>query len=304
MQPTPQRLVVQIPGEGRDRPVWTRVSVIAVLGFVIGIAWPKLAGFQLGPSPPDDERHAAVAASGSAEAEGVAPEASSAAAAASSAGPAGKAPEPVQVQTVVVKATEVLSCRDAKEKAIEKCDRPDFDALLVPRLQELARCPSAAGLSGKLSIGFDVDFKRNRVQVLRGKSTTIPRSTVSGIWECATKDVTGATVDAIKHEHERYTVFYTANFFPPGRVIDEASLAGALEAPEDKGGKEDTSEAILGTAQVVYDTVLVRDEPKTGNVVARLVRGTRVQLLSKKGSWYRIKFNDREGWVYRGSIAQ
>jgi SH3-like domain-containing protein len=87
-------------------------------------------------------------------------------------------------------------------------------------------------------------------------------------------------------------------------VIDEASMAGAIEVPEDKGGKDESNEAVLGTAQVVYDTVLVRDEPKTGNVVARLVRGTRVQLLSKKGSWYKIKFNDREGWVYRGSIAQ
>ncbi len=302
MQPTPQRLVVQIPGEGRDRPVWTRVGVIAVLGFVIGIAWPKLAGFQLGPSPPDDDHRAA--ASGSAEADEAAPGASSAAPAASSAAVAAKGPEPVQVQTVVVKATDVLSCRDAKGKTVDKCDRPDFDTLLVPRMQELARCPSAAGLSGKLSIGFEFDFKRNRVQVVRGKTTTIPRSTVSGIWECATKAVSGAALEGMKHEHERYTVFYATNFYPPGHVIDDAALAGALEAPEDKGGKEETSEPILGTAQVVYDTVLVRDEPKTGNVVARLVRGTRVELLSRKGSWYRIKFNDREGWVYRGSIAQ
>ena len=277
------------------------MGVIAAIGFVVGVAWPKLAGFELGPSPPEEDRRAAASGSaGPAEA----PEPVASTPASSGSAVAGKAPEPVQVQTVVVKATEVLTCRDAKDKAQEKCDRPDFDTLLVPRLQNLARCPSAAGLSGKLSVGFDVDFKRNRIQVLRGKSTTIPRSTVAGIWDCASKELEGADLGGLKHEHARYTVFYAASFFPPGRVIDEASMAGAIEVPEDKGGKNESNEAVLGTAQVVYDTVLVRDEPKTGNVVARLVRGTRVQLLSKKGSWYRIKFNDREGWVYRGSIAQ
>jgi SH3-like domain-containing protein len=69
-------------------------------------------------------------------------------------------------------------------------------------------------------------------------------------------------------------------------------------------GPEVVAAETMGSAQIVYDTVLVRDEPKTGKVIARLVRGTRVDLLSKKDSWYKIKFEEREGWVYRGAIAQ
>jgi hypothetical protein len=36
-----------------DAPSWSRVSVIAALGFIVGVAWPRLAGVRLGPSLPD-----------------------------------------------------------------------------------------------------------------------------------------------------------------------------------------------------------------------------------------------------------
>ena len=306
MPPNSQRVVVEIPNEATERPAWTRVGIIALVGFVVGIAWPKIAGYQLGPAPPQDERHSAAPGSASAgdDPEASGSRASPVAAVPSGSSAAGKSAEPVQVQTVVVKGTDVFSCRDGKDKVADKCDRPDLDSLLVSRVQDLARCPSAAGLLGKLSIGFDVDFKRNRVQLLRGKTTTIPRTTIAGIWECAAKAIEGVSLEGMKHEQQRYTVFYAAHFFPPGRVIDGGAMAGALTVPEDSSAKAESNEAVIGTAQIVYDTVLVREEPKTGAIVARLVRGTRVELLRKQASWYKIKFNDREGWVYRGAIAQ
>lgn len=46
-------LVVQVPGPAQDRPSWKRVGIIAATGFLIGIAWPRLAGVRLGPSLPD-----------------------------------------------------------------------------------------------------------------------------------------------------------------------------------------------------------------------------------------------------------
>jgi hypothetical protein len=300
MKQRSERPVVEVPDRGTDRPVWSRVGVIAVVGFIIGIAWPRLAGVTLGPAPPDDE----VSKASSLASEQIAAAVSAHAAPAVSAS-AQVGPKPVEVQTVIVKKTDVLSCRDANGKPVDKCDRPDFDTLLMPQVKGLEKCPSAAGLAGKLSVGFEVDFGRDRIRVLRGKSTTIPHTTVAGIWSCADDGLKSAKLAGLKHDQVRYTVFYAAHFYPPGKIVDPGMADDKPERDTREGAAavaQDTS--ITGAAQVVYDTVLVRDDPKTGKVVARLVRGTRVELLSKQGSWYRIRFNDREGWVYRGAIAQ
>lgn len=299
MEQRSDRPVVVVPEPTSDRPVWTKVGVIAVVGFLIGIAWPRLAGLQLGPTPPESE---AGAASSDEAFVAAAPAMSAMPVASASAGPG---PKPVEVQTVVVKKSDVLSCRDEKNKVQDTCDRPDFDALLMPLVKNLEKCPSAAGLAGRLSIGFDVDYQRNDVTVLQGKSTTIPQSTVAGIWACANDGVKDVRLDGMQHDQRRYTVFYSAYFYPPGKIIEAGMASDEPERDQRVGGETEVggSEA-MGTAQIVYDTVLVRDEPKTGKVVARLVRGTTVELLSKQGSWYRIRFDEREGWVYRGAIAQ
>lgn len=299
MAAPPDRPVVEVPARADDQPVWSRVGVIAAVGFVIGIAWPRLANVQLGPEPPASEM-AALVTSASAEPVTSAPAPASAA---PSAEPAPEGPKPVVVQTVIVRRTPVLSCRDGKGKPQEDCDRPKLDSVLVPRLEQLAKCPSAMGLSGKLSVGFDVDFEKNRLRILRGKSTTLPQSTLAGIWECAGEGLDKLQIDGIEHKHGRYTVFYGAYFYPPGQVIDESRFEEGEGAP-DTTAPSVPEPTVIGTAQIVYDTVLVRDAPKTGKVVARLVRGTGVQILRKDGTWYRIRFVDREGWVYRGAIGQ
>jgi len=301
MQKRSDRPVVDVPDQKSDRPVWTKVGIIAVIGFAIGIAWPRVAGLQLGPTPPEGNEKKADTAE-SAEVPSVASVGSALAASSAS---AAKGPKPVEVQTVVVKKTEVISCRDDRNKVVDTCDRPDFDTVLMPLIKNLEKCPSAAGLAGKLSIGFDVDFHRNDVRVLQGKSTTIPQSTVSGIWGCANSEMKGVKLDGMQHDQRRYTVFYSAYFFPPGKIIEAGMTSDEPERDRRVGDDKEPAPAdVLGTAQVVYDTVLVRDEPKTGKVIARLVRGTTVELLSKKGSWYEIRFEQKEGWVYRGAIAQ
>ena len=291
-----QRPIVELPDQARDRPVWARVGVIAAIGFVVGIAWPRLAGIRLGPVPPEEGRPA-VMGSSSGSSSPVAPVVSSSAplasAAASSASPTGA--------KVAISTGRVLSCRNAKGKAIEECDQPDFAAVSGPRLKALSKCPAAAGVQGKLSVGFELDFNRNRIRMVRGKSSTLPEPAASSIWNCLETEFQSARLDEVTHQHARYTIFYTAQFVAGGKAA-EVDAEGQAEGTgeQDKPG----GETAMGSGQVVYDTVLVRDEPKEGKVVARLVRGTRVQLLSRKGGWYRIRFGDREGWVYQGSIAQ
>ena len=50
---------VEVPDRGRDRPAWGKVGVIALLGFVIGVAWPRVAGVRLGPKAPGEGAQAA-----------------------------------------------------------------------------------------------------------------------------------------------------------------------------------------------------------------------------------------------------
>jgi hypothetical protein len=297
-----QRPVVEVPDQAGDRPVWARVGVIAVIGFVVGIAWPRLAGVRLGPVPPDEGKgNAAAQASGSA----VRPTALAASAASVPTPVSGSAPAPASgapAAGIGVSAGKVLSCRNAKGKSLDDCDNPDFETVSGPRLKSLAKCPAALGLNGKLSIGFDLDFSRNRIKLVRGKSTTVPAAASTGIFQCLETEFQKAKLDEVTHQQARYTIFYTVQFVPPGKAAD---IEPAAEK-RDPGDQEEAKpqEAGIGSGQVVYDTVLVRDEPKEGKVVARLVRGTRVELLSRKGGWYKIRFGDREGWVYRGSVAQ
>jgi len=45
--------VVSIPSQEADRPSWMRIGIIAVVCFVVGVAWPRLAGVRAGPALPE-----------------------------------------------------------------------------------------------------------------------------------------------------------------------------------------------------------------------------------------------------------
>src|SRR5690348_9955155 len=53
---------VEVPAPDRDSPGWVKVGVIAAVGFVIGIAWPRVMGVKLGPNAPGEAAAAASAA--------------------------------------------------------------------------------------------------------------------------------------------------------------------------------------------------------------------------------------------------
>jgi hypothetical protein len=53
-------LAVEVPRPGGDRPSWGRVGVITAIGFIVGVAWPRLAGVRLGPSVPEAPSSAAA----------------------------------------------------------------------------------------------------------------------------------------------------------------------------------------------------------------------------------------------------
>jgi hypothetical protein len=155
-----------------------------------------------------------------------------------------------------------------------------------------------------MAIGFNLDFQKKEVQVVKGKKTSLPNSTVQGILQCAAREFTNVSLDEVPNKHRRYTVFYTAAFYPPGKEPQGEAKPGSEDGDSEAAAGSTTSESeASGLATVNWDTALVRKDPKDGDVVARLVRGTRVKIVGRQNDWYKIEHGSATGWVHRAAIG-
>lgn len=287
----------QIPVAAQDRPSWVRVGVIAAVGFAIGIAWPRIAGIKLGPNAPEPGAHASAAAKSSDPATSApsaaltAPPLPSPVASIATAATSGGAP------TITFGHGFVLSCKNKDGDTLKgaACGTVGgFEGLAQPRLKKLAQCPAAEGVSGKLAVVLTIDFSASHIGVDTGKQTTIPSP--DGLYTCMRSAFQGAPIGGLEHDHARYSILYTVTLAAPAGSTGTPSAASAQA-----GDPKDSS------AQVTWETALVRDAPRTGNIVARLPRGTKLQLGVAKDGWYPIKYGAdfaTEGWVYRGAIGK
>ena len=296
-------VTVQIPPAGADRPSWVKVGVIAIVGFAIGVAWPRLAGIRPGPSAPGESPAAASSSTPRApEAAESATPVASAAPSSSAAPPAASGDAPVPVNNappaVLVTRGAVMSCKTADGESMrgpDKCGTvPLFDGLAQPRLKRLAYCPQAHGESGKLGVVFSLDFVRNKINFGFGKSSTVDNK--DSLDQCLRMAFENVSLNAVAHDNPTYAVYYSVTFTPRDSV---AAAAVVPQAADEPSGPQ--------VAQVGWEVAIVRDAPRTGSVIARLQRGTKVRIGSGQDGWYRVKFgNDfgTEGWVYRGAIGK
>lgn len=332
-------LAVEVPAPDRDSPGWVKVGVIAAVGFVIGIAWPRVMGVKLGPSAPGEAAAAAASAAASAKAAGRAPEAppasvnaksaaagapsnaTSASATASGAAAVASAAVPSGPPQVTVQRGSVIACKttDGESKKGKECGTlTGLDTVVPPHLRKLATCSAAEGQTGKLSFVATAVFPSGGLSWDVGKSSTV--GNIEGITSCLKTHFSGVTATGVAHEHNRYTVAYNVTFAPaavvepaPGKIAKDDKSANAKDDSADKAkdgpsDKADTPAAAAGSeASVGWEVALVRDVPKTGSVVARLPRGTKVKLGAMKDGWYAIKYGDTfasDGFVYRGAIGR
>lgn len=285
-----QPLKVEIPED--DSPRLGRVGLIALAGFAIGAIWPMWADFKLVPSAPTP--------AGPAPGLGGEP-------APASAAPAPKAPpasaataseEPPAANAPVIGELSVVSCRDQRGRRVERCDKIDFDRVARTRLGTLAACEGAANLNGVLSLGFEVDFDKNRlVRVVSGKSTTLDRADADSLVECATKAFSDVNLEGLEHEQSFYNLFYRLEFAAPAAAGEGGAEEAALDVPVTPAS---------GRATVTWDVALVRAAPsRDGKVVARILTGTRVVVTGRSGDWYQIKYDAKgtPGWVFRTAIG-
>ncbi len=301
-------LSVKIPSPEADRPSWLRVGLVAVIGFAVGVAWPRIAGVRLGPAAPA-EAVSAVAAR--------APEAPSASAALAAAAPAAPAtPTPTAsaapaAPTITVSHAAILSCKTDSGDSLKGKDcggLAGLDPIMQARLKRLAQAPAAAENPGKLNVILGLDFTSNRVSVESGKSSTV--KDVDSLKAFIAGEVKAMSLKSVDHQNPRYSVLYTVNIAAANAPAG-ASATGA--APSTSTPSAPTASATPGEqmpegmAAVAWEVAIVRDSPHTGEVVARLPRGTKVQLGTAEGGWYKIKYGPSfasEGWVYRGAIGK
>jgi SH3 domain-containing protein len=292
-------LSVEIPAPSGDRPAWGKVGIVAACGFLLGIVWPRLTSTRIAPHPPGE---------GAGSAAPVASFSPPGAASVDTQVPPPKGPAPSASTSpgdskIAVGRGVILNCRDQGTESTEDCGSLEFDPVAVPRIKALAQCPGAAGAVGKFSIGFDVDFRSKEVRVMSGKSTTVPKEKADALVKCADNAFDKVSLAEIPHKHRRYLIFYTATF-PGGEKTLPAEPVESKPVVEGPVAGTTTSESpASGFSTVVWDVVLVRDAPKTGAVVGRIMRGSRVKVISHQGEWYRVTFGTTEGWVYRGTIG-
>lgn len=255
-----------------------KVGIVALVGFVIGIVWPRLAGVSLVPEAPVDELLPSPSAEASAAS--LVPDA-----------PSAPTKQITARDLVAIGEPSITSCRDADGKKVKDCGRLDTDALVHGALLALTECPGALGAFGRLSLGFEIDFGARKIGgVESGRSTNVPASVTKELLSCAKTSLAGVDPSSVPHTHASYTVYYVLDFKRPEEVVGDASAVTKAS----------------GTATVRWQTALVREEPtRDGKVVTRLLSGARVVVTGKQGDWYRVKYDDRgrEAWLHGASIG-
>ncbi len=284
----PQPLIL-LPTASADAPKWSRVGAVALAGFLLGLLTPRLLGLELGPSPPEDLR--AVVSSSASVARPLAPSASADALPSSL---------PASTMEAVTVARGVISeCRDRSGDAIAgtSCDAPDFDALVQPALASLARCSGASGVSAHLTINLEADFVHHSLRAPRTqpRPTSLPGASFRTLLGCAEAALKGVSIDALGHQHSRYSVTYGLTLTSPAAM----SAPGASASPA-----ASATETSMGSAVVVWNSCLVRESPKTGAVVGKVTKGDKLTLLEQQADWYRVRAGATSGWVFGEAIGK
>ncbi len=301
---------IESPPASSDRAITTKVGLVAALGFVVGIAWPRFVGMQIGPNVPGAREAAPNAStSGASDAKASSPNAPKPAASGDTAkpGPADGEYEAqgedgtLNRQRVVIADGVVESCRNKKGDKLDDCGKVPVDRLVKSRLANLSKCPSAIGLEGSLGLGISFDFDKSDILVLEAGKSALPSSTVKGVLKCAGEDLSGVELEKIGHTHARYLVRFDVAFYPPGKSPPKPEEAQAAAA---EGAEPAAEDAGLGTATITWEKALVREAPKDGKITSRIPQGARVKLLEQKDDWYRIESGKAKGWIYRQSIGR
>ncbi len=215
--------------------------------------------------------------------------------------------DPPLLANVAVGKSTLMHCQDppAAELKPSKCGEPALDPVLVPKIEALGRCPAAAGITGKLALHVDLDFKKQVAKVVAGKGSADPAQrprddkAIEPLLQCLR-----ASLKELLRAREPRRRRPRPSALGPRLPGDASPRIAAAPAPSASVEKE---KAATGVVTVQVDTAIVRDAPSTsGQPIGRLSRGTKISTIGTAGNWYHVKFGDndaQEGWIFRTNIG-
>ena len=294
------RLLVVRPEAASDRPRWPVLGGVVAVALAAGILWPRACGLKFGGEPAEEPAASAVASNEPPPPE---PSVVPSVAPPPTASVGNEAPA---LANVLVGKSTLMQCSDppAADMKPSKCGEHGLDPHVVPKLEQLASCPAVAGVSGKLALSVDLNFKTQAIKVLAGKGSSTNKNgkrddkAIEPLLACMRTSLKEllASESAPKPEHLRYQLAY------PITITAQATTAPATS------GSVEKEKAASGVATVQVDTAIVRDAPSTsGQPIGRLSRGTKVSTIGTSGNWFHIKFGDndaQEGWIFRTNIGK
>jgi hypothetical protein len=284
---------VSSPPPESDQPKLAQVAIIAAVCFAVGALWPTLSGLRLVPAVPssqgDDKSEAAPRAPRSP----ADPPSSGVPVAGLALNEASELPPAAPGEhTAAISKELIVNCHDDKDRKLSECDKPGFEQVAKDRLRALTSCEATKGTTGTLSIGFELDFTKEKItRVLKGKSTTFSDEAADALVACTKQEFMTATLRGVEHTHAKYLVFYMVE-------LKAGSSADPAQA-------RDQVVSATGNATIVWNSARIRSEPDDGNVVARILYGTRVVVTGRQEDWYRVKYDAKgnEGWVHKNALA-
>lgn len=294
-----EALVVRIPSERQDRVRWPIVGAIGAVALAGGWFWPRACGLRFGGETQEE----VTASSAAPEAPTGEPVVTAPAATSPPPAPTTTDTTP-KYATITVGKSTLIHCGDAANKDLKpsKCGDPLLDGVITPKLEDLSSCADAKGVTGRIALSVEVDFKKKTTKVGAGRSTVKKNGTpndkaiepVLGCVRAALRDLFDSADAQGKRDHARYAIGYPLTLAPPSGVAPPAASASiASEKPAS------------GSAKVTVDAALVRDAPSTaGTMIQRLTRGTKVEIFGVSGNWYHIHFDGGDGWIFKTNVGK
>lgn len=97
----------------------------------------------------------------------------------------------------------------------ERCDHITFfEDALTRAVRENVACGPSSKTGATISLVMDIDFRRKKVKIYRGKSSGLPKGRTKELFKCIERAMPTPDWGSIAHQHSRYVVNLMATYPP------------------------------------------------------------------------------------------
>jgi len=101
----------------------------------------------------------------------------------------------------------------------ERCDHITFfEDVLSRAIKENTLCAPETMTGSTVSYVMDIDFRRKKLKIYHGKSSSLPTSRTKELFRCIKRAMATPDWGTIAHQHARYVVNVTATY-PPSETF-------------------------------------------------------------------------------------